>query len=97
MPRLIDADEMAKDLLTVAPQYKTMVQWCLTVLDAQPTIERRKTGKWIRWRDTFINESYVEYIPRCKCSECGREYDSYTSQFMNYCPQCGAVMRGDEE
>jgi len=36
--RAIDADKMKEDLLTVDPQYETMIQWCITVLDAQPTI-----------------------------------------------------------
>lgn len=44
--RLIDADKMKEDLLTVDPQYETMIQWCITVLDAQPTIEpERKKGE----------------------------------------------------
>lgn len=42
--RLIDADSMKADLLTVDPQYETMIQWCITVLDAQPTIEPER---WI--------------------------------------------------
>lgn len=37
--RLIDADRMKVDLLTVDPRYETMVYWCLTVLDAQPTVD----------------------------------------------------------
>jgi len=37
--RLIDADAMIADLLTVDPQYETMIKWCCTVVDAQPTIE----------------------------------------------------------
>lgn len=44
--RLIDADKMKEDLLTVDPQYETMIHWCITVLDAQPTVEpQRKPGK----------------------------------------------------
>ena len=42
--RLIDADAMIADLLTVDPQYETMIDWCCRVVDAQPTIEERK---WI--------------------------------------------------
>ena len=37
--RLIDADAMVADLLTVDPQFESMKQWCITVVDAQPTIE----------------------------------------------------------
>lgn len=37
--RLIDADAMTADLLTVDPQFETMIHWSLTVLDAQPTVD----------------------------------------------------------
>lgn len=37
--RLIDADAMTADLLTVDPQFEAMIHWCLTVLDAQPTVD----------------------------------------------------------
>lgn len=77
---MIDADSMKADLLTVDPRYEGMIQWCITVLDAQPTIEERKTGKWIPF----------DY-PWYRCSECGavRENKSFLE---NYCPNCGARM-----
>lgn len=36
--RLIDADEMCADLVTVDPQYETMIEWCIQVTNAQPTV-----------------------------------------------------------
>ena len=36
--RLIDADKMCADLATVDPRYETMVEWCIGVTNAQPTI-----------------------------------------------------------
>ena len=36
--RLIDADEMCADLATVDPQYETMIEWCIQVTNAQPTV-----------------------------------------------------------
>ena len=36
--RLIDADKMCADLVTVDPQYETMIEWCIQVTNAQPTI-----------------------------------------------------------
>ena len=84
--RLIDADSMKADLLTVDPQYETMIQWCITVLDAQPTIEpERKTGKWI----TQQFGSWAE------CSECHELYDIPIS-LSNFCPNCGAKMEETE-
>lgn len=37
--RLIDADAMIADLLTVDPHFEAMVHWCCTVVDAQPTVD----------------------------------------------------------
>lgn len=37
--RLIDADKMIADLLTVDPQYETMIDWCIRVTEAQPSID----------------------------------------------------------
>ena len=36
--RLIDADKMCADLVTVDPQYETMIEWCIQVTNAQPTV-----------------------------------------------------------
>lgn len=78
----------------------------LTRLTAEP-----KTGEWI-WKDRHINrirlvngltvsneevvirvhEDYIEQRPYC--SECGKWNDS---DFLSYCPNCGAKMRGLEE
>ena len=51
MSRYIDADKMIADLLTVDPQYETMIQWCCDVVNAQPTADvvelvRCKDCKW---------------------------------------------------
>ena len=35
---LIDKQKMKSDLLTVDPQYKTMIDWCYQVTDAQPIV-----------------------------------------------------------
>ena len=36
--RLVDADAMCNDLATVDPRYETMIDWCIRVTEAQPTI-----------------------------------------------------------
>lgn len=64
------------------------------LLSAQP---EPKKGKWICWHEKIENDSCTEYIPHCKCSECGTEYDSHTVKFINFCPNCGADMRGDDD
>ena len=57
----------------------------------------RKRGKWERWVDRVEHSRGVEYIPRCRCSECGTEYDPNSAKFINFCPQCGADMRGEQD
>lgn len=36
--RLIDADSMIADILTVNPQFESMIEWCTQVINAQPTV-----------------------------------------------------------
>ena len=78
--RLIDADEV---LARIENPYQR-VEIARWLRDA-PTIEERKTGKWIPF----------DY-PWYQCSECGavRENKSFLE---NYCPNCGADMRGEEQ
>ena len=59
----------------------------LTTLRQEP-----KTGHWIRWYEQKDFGLYIENIPHCKCSECGKEYDSHSSQFIKYCNECGAKL-----
>ena len=55
-----------------------------------------KSGKWIRWREEVQRGTHcTENIPHCKCSECDTEYDIFASRFINYCPHCGAYMKGE--
>lgn len=56
-----------------------------------------KTGHWIRWYEQKETEWYIENIPHCKCSECGKEYDPHSSQFIKYCNECGARMVEPQE
>ncbi len=56
----------------------------------------KKSGHWIRWYEVVERGTCTDHIPHCKCSECEINIDSYLSSFMNYCPNCGADMRGTE-
>lgn len=49
--------------------------------------ETRPKGKW-------IEIMYTEDRTGMKCSECGYRYGGIFGS--NYCPHCGADMRGDE-
>ena len=49
--------------------------------------KERKKGKWID-----LNTSTTMYMPRYKCSIC----DGWANK-SNFCPNCGADMRGEED
>ncbi len=55
--------------------------------------EPRK-GHWKRWYEDnkdMCGERYM--ITHCQCSECDKEYDFYTTQFIKFCSNCGAKMQ----
>ncbi len=61
----------------------------LEAIEALPSAERKK-GEWIRLDEYPDDESL-------KCSECGVVLEDWTmGAFFNYCPNCGADMRGEE-
>lgn len=63
---------------------------------AQPV----KRGQWLNWRGEPISPD--DYWRVWRCSECGNEIEfdeavgreEFTS---NYCPNCGADMRGEDD
>ena len=70
--------------------YKKLISYLDDLPSAQP---ERKTGKWLpqdhNKRTGYVTTT-VYYYP--KCSECG-----HTGNYgMNYCPNCGADMRGEQ-
>ena len=57
-------------------------------INAQPIIEERKTGKWIE----KIVEDCIGFNTKIwECSECGKQIHCAN----NFCPNCGADMRGE--
>lgn len=93
MSRLIDADKLKKDVLDLPDCYNgfsdTYDKACIIgVIDEQPTIEERKKGKWI------IDGECVD------CSVCRHDkwsrvpFEDLVKRF-NFCPNCGADMRGE--
>ena len=98
--RLIDADAFKEYIRGACKEmshvYKDGGEWAKQItedfcmdIDEQPTIEERKKGKWIvcteRLEETFHTGS--------RCSVC-----NYWKPMgiWNFCPNCGADMRGEE-
>ena len=83
--RLIDALELKRSIsVSVLSEDGKRI---FDIIDEQPTIEERKTGKWISLDD--FRGKYNDY--GYKCSECG-EHSDYEE---NFCPNCGAKMEGE--
>lgn len=75
-------------------------QHIFDIIDAQPTIEERKTDKWIELDND--EERYDEI----KCPHCRHTFtvDTYhwtdigfTKSDLKFCPNCGADMRGEQD
>ena len=90
MSRLIDADALCANLdgmMAVSPTGYIHGDTIADMIGDAPTIEpERKKGKW-----EVVDEAEPR---RYGCSECGclSWYGLY-----NFCPYCGADMRGEEE
>ena len=80
--RAIDAEDLKRSIAVSAliEDQKTLEQ----IIDEQPTIEERKTGKWID--ETFEPWGLV-YHPY-RCDQCG----DHSEADSNFCPNCGAKM-----
>lgn len=97
--RLINADELMKKLGFIRELERQIYgkeSWgfalrCIREVQDAPTIEERKTGKWII---SNTNSKVTTY----KCSECGRIVHDDTgydvSKDYPYC-HCGADLRGE--
>ena len=97
--RLIDADKIPwTDLNDDMPNTKIKVLITFAEkVNRMPTVEERKTGKWIphieksrEYIGTFlVNVTYDYWF----CDACGYRVDNGRPMY-NFCPHCGADMRG---
>ncbi len=98
MSRLIDADallghidEERKYLLNrgLADAEHILVHNFMKLVTDAPTVEERPKGKWVNFNSYFR-----------KCSLCqkvvGFDYIEQNGETFNFCPNCGASMRGDK-
>lgn len=88
MSRLIDADRLYEVIknswdTSDAEDFEKSV---FVALATAPTIEERKTGKWIK----NSNGTY-------SCDKCHSWIPNEQHYYANFCLYCGAVMIGGEE
>ena len=111
MSRYIDADKLQLYLndyaLQVVPSehddaktrkwneivYMT-IDTCMKAVDEQPTADVRENvkGEWIEKKPMNFGKCVNGLGSIFKCSVCGEEISCCTT---NYCPNCGADMRGE--
>lgn len=85
---VLDTLEVADTFLDeerTVEMYKALLTECIKVL---PSVENR--GEWIEDEDIDVNDDGKFAV---KCSKCG-EYNGYRK--TNFCPNCGAMMKGCE-
>ena len=80
MSRYIDADALLEILPSIEDEYK----FCRKIISEQPTADVREVvhGEWI--------DKGEDYMIRWTCSNCGRR----DTHIYDFCPDCGADMRG---
>ena len=103
--RLIEADALIEALDSFILDETTDVHGDTVreILERLPTIEERKTGKWTEGSDMppmkHRNGKPKKFWPSFRyCSVCGREaFDDsdWGEQLFDFCPYCGADMRGE--
>ena len=89
MSRYIDADLLQEDFKADHGGKRSLM------IDTQPTADVRENvkGNWLPQDNNKTNgmmSTTVYYYP--KCSVCG-----HCANYTNFCPNCGADMRGEEK
>ena len=100
--RLIDADRLLSERMKSKYYHLPNGDIAIPIIDIEhaPTIEERKTGKWLEKHHAYSDEEMpIEEWQSAKCSVCGKYHTTpYLYYFTEYsfCPSCGAKMEGTE-
>ena len=88
-----DGDMMYSDHLLIDADYIALCDY----IDKQPTVQSKK-GKWIEYEQEFMLEEPFKTVQKTvrECSVCTAKIAGMVG-IMNYCPNCGADMRGEKD
>lgn len=91
--RIIDADILVQDTIQEYARSKQYRDAIIRMVNKAPTIEPKR-GEWIA-RDDMpkLDNTYC-----IECSQCGQlMFGHYNSDDPNFCPNCGARMKGVDD
>ena len=104
MSRYIDADKLQKELASMWYESNISVTGISVseLIDEQPTADVRENvkGRWVEVVDRtemYDKEGVKTWGMLFQCNQCGfvlNAIEGHTGQY-NYCPNCGADMRGE--
>ena len=112
MSRPIDADALMRAMYHRAFETDGDTMWqsgCWVryraieqTVKEQPTIEpERKTGKWVHGREIareMVGDAVAAiFYEGWQCSECKCIVEEEREPLWNFCPNCGADMRGEQD
>ena len=87
--KLIDANRLIqtlKDLEWITDSSYNETNALEDIINQEPVVEERETGHW-------VDDITDGYYANCSC--CGYQIDThYERGYLNFCPNCGADMRG---
>ena len=97
--RLINADALIAEMHNVILEDGEDRRTFYEVIERQPTIEERKTGRWIE-----RNPQNSDKCRLIECDQCGFShivgfnvpYEHWIEN-RNFCERCGADMRGEQD
>ena len=69
-------------------------KWCESCVSKGKCASTRPQGEWQHWGSPFSDEQVINSIV---CSVCGTRFVEIQDEIFNFCPNCGAKMKGGEE
>jgi rubrerythrin len=86
----IEKMEALADDDNLTPDEARSLSWCIRAIESLPTVSAQPEQKKGEWINRSLNILYPEW-ERYTCSVCGKHSYNY-----DFCPNCGARMRRDD-